>query len=138
MGRALTPLRALVATLCVALSLVFAGASAASVLDRVQHHSHLAHEHGVHLALTADSDHHDHHADHSQEAPDDKAGAGDHQPGATHHHHSDAPTGVIATATPEPVTLVVATKLPSLEATNHRGTRPGGLERPPRRNGQRV
>lgn len=131
-------MHALVAMLCVALSLVFAGASAASVLDRYQHNGHVAHEHGLRLALTADPDHHDHHADHGREIPDDKADAGDHQPGATHHHHSDAPTGVIATVAAAAVTLAVATDLPPLEATNRGGIRPGGLERPPRRNGQRF
>lgn len=138
MGRTLTPLRALVALLCVGLSLVFAGASAASVLDRYQHDSHVSHDHGVHLTLTADTDHHDHHADHDQEIPDGKADAGDHQPGATHHHHSDAPTGVIATVEAAPVTLAVVTDLSPPEAINRGGIRPGGLERPPRRNGQRV
>ena len=70
---------------CIALSLVYATASAASVLDRVQHQSQPAqhHQHGAFSDLSFD----DHHQDGDAEAS--------HDPGSGHHHHADGPQGIL-------------------------------------------
>ena len=73
------------ATLCVGLVLVFAAASAASVVDRLQHGNELPHDHGVQQA-----DAHDHAHQDSPDGHGDTSEKGEHQPGLGH-HHSDAP-----------------------------------------------
>mgnify|MGYP003387923849 CR=1 FL=1 len=120
------------AALCVALSFVFAGATAASVVDKVQHSARVAHDHAGQLALTvAEADHHiDHHVDGDQ--PDDNGGPGDHQSGVGH-HHSDAPIGLLNPAGlygDADGTTQSTLALESAEAVN--GVRPGGLKRPPK------
>lgn len=125
-------LRIVLAMLCVALSFVFAGASAASVVDEVQHQARIAHEHGLHLSFDlVDGDHHAEPAaggDHP--VPDDAAG--DHQPGAGH-HHSDAPMGALAAAMDTGTAVAsVGPRLRINGAARAKGIRPGGLERPPK------
>jgi hypothetical protein len=127
-GRNLTLLRTCLATLCAALAMVFAGSSAASVVDRFQHDAHLAHEHGLHLSFSLDDNHHDHHADHGEQKGDD---ASDHPPGAGH-HHADAPAGALNTSLASAPAAVADIVLAAAEATRAKGIRPGGLERPPR------
>ena len=120
------------AALCVALSFVFAGASAASVVDEVQHFTRVAHDHAGQLALTvAVADHHiDHHVDGDQ--PDDNGGPGDHQSGIGH-HHTDAPIGLLnATAPWNKVEGAAPSRLSVECAEAAKGVRPGGLERPPK------
>jgi len=75
-----------VAMFCIALSLVYATASAASVLDRVQHQSQPAqhHQHGAFSDLSFD----DHHQDGDAETS--------HDPGSGHHHHADGPQGILS------------------------------------------
>lgn len=70
---------------CIALALLYATASAASVLDRVQHRSQPAqhHQHGAFSDLSFD----DHHQDGDSEAS--------HDPGSGHHHHADGPHGIL-------------------------------------------
>lgn len=134
-GRDLKPrLRTLLAMLCVALSFVFAGASAASVVDGVQHAARGAHHHGLHLSFSmADDDRHDD-GDHHHDDGDhqDQGGSGDHQTGAGH-HHADAPvtaptvgieTGAIIVRA-EPVRVIA-------NPSRAKGVRPGGLDRPPK------
>ncbi|MFZ3005272.1 MAG: hypothetical protein WA047_03795, partial [Phenylobacterium sp.] len=77
--------KTLVAMCCIALSLVYASASAASVLDRVQHQSQPAqhHQHGAFSDLSFD----DHHQDGDAETS--------HDPGSGHHHHADGPQGIL-------------------------------------------
>jgi hypothetical protein len=132
-GRNLTfEFRIVVAALCVALSCVFAGATAVSVVDKFEHSSRVAHDHAGQTALTVtQADHHiDHHLDGDQ--PDDNGQAGDHQSGANH-HHLDAPVGLLNPAGlsgDTDVATQLTLSLESAEAVN--GVRPGGLKRPPK------
>jgi hypothetical protein len=125
-------LRTLLAMLCVALSFVFAGTSAASVVDDVQHSTTVTHEHGLHLGFTLADD--DHHADHHDDGDHhDEDGAADHQPGAGH-HHADGPVGAInAGAEIGAAPAVAELTLRTQGAANSKGVRPRGLERPPKR-----
>lgn len=133
MGRILTAeFRTIIAALCVALSFVFAGASAASVVDKVQHSARIAHEHAGQLALSVvEADHHiDHHVEGDQ--PDDNDAPGDHPSGVSH-HHSDAPTGILNDIAPSEATERSAQKTLSIDAAEAaKGVRPGGLKRPPK------
>jgi hypothetical protein len=120
--------------LCVALSVVFAGTSAASVVDHVQHSTKVTHEHGLHLGFTLADD--DHHADQHDDADhhDEDGAAADHQPGAGH-HHADGPVGAInAGAEIGAAPAVAELTLQTQGAARAKGVRPGGLERPPKRN----
>lgn len=107
-------------TLCVGLALVFATASAASVVDRFQHANALLHHHA------ADHDHPHGHSHGGDETSDED----EHWPGLGQ-HHSDAPTGATVRAA-APVEAVGAT-VPALDLESTRRVkfvRPGGLERP--------
>lgn len=118
--------------LCVALSVVFASASAASVIDVAQHSTKVTHGHGLHLGFTLAED--DHHAQHHDDGvPQDDDDAAEHQPGAGH-HHADGPVGAINTGA-EIVTApaVAELTLQTEGAASAKGVRPGGLERPPKR-----
>ena len=77
--------KTVVTMFCIALALLYATASAASVLDRVQHQSQPAqhHQHGAFSDLSFD----DHHQDGDAEAG--------HDPGSSHHHHADGPQGIV-------------------------------------------
>lgn len=115
--------------LCIGIALLFAGASAASVVDGVQHAAKAPHEH--HFSLTSVSDdHHDHGQDsHHQQGDDD---AGDHQTGPGHHHSGPpavALTGLEAPTYLAPVAMQVAS---ANSASKVEGLQPGGLDRPPR------
>lgn len=113
--------------LCVGLVLVFATASAASVVDRFKHGNDLPHDHAV-QHTDANDQAHEHSPDSDDGAPDED----EHQPGLGH-HHSDAPAGALVRAA-APMEAVSETGLaPDLESTRRvKGVRPGGLERPPR------
>lgn len=119
----------LVATLAVALAAVFAGASALSVVDRVQHSHHAAHHHDFRLAAAeqvADPALADHQG--SDLDPFDR----DHQPSAGH-QHVDAPLAELtALADAAPDIRLSTILLTPPEAAACRGLRPDGLERPPR------
>lgn len=139
MGRTLEPrLRTLLATLCVALTFVFAGASAASVVDAAQHAAHVPHHHGLHLSFSmADDGHHDgdhhHHDDGDHDGDHQGHGApGDHQTGVGH-HHADAPVGAPAGHVETDVTVALVGPILRIEPSmGAKGVRPGGLERPPK------
>lgn len=122
----------MIVALCVALSFVFTGASAASVVDRVQHSTRVAHEHAGQLVLSvAQADHHiDHHAEGDQS--DGNGAPEDHQSGMSH-HHSDAPTGLLNPIAPSGNADSATQLTLSLEgAESAKGVRPGGLKRPPK------
>ncbi len=83
--------------LCVALTLTFASASMANIVDRMQHQSSVAGDH-EHLPFskvvfeTCDQ-HHTHHSAHAHDCGD----APDHKPGTGHHHHHvDSGSGLLA------------------------------------------
>ena len=81
-----------IVTLCVALTVAFVQASAASVVNAVQHHSDTVAEHG-HIVFSAVVVDHDHHQGkdglHPGVASDDGV---DQDARVAHHHHSDSPT----------------------------------------------
>ncbi|MBB6192327.1 hypothetical protein FHS51_002570 [Sphingobium wenxiniae] len=84
----------LCSALCVALMLVFASASMANVVDRIQHQSSAASEHD-HLAFSKIAfEVDDHHHDTQASNPDDIDDAPDGQPGTGHHHHVDGGSGL--------------------------------------------
>ena len=117
--------------LCVALSVVFAGASAASVVDDVQHSTRTVHQHGLHLGSSLADD--NHHHDGGDQQNEDGAPA-DHPTGAGH-HHADGPVGALdpgveTAAAPAVAGLALRTR----GADSAEGIRPGGLERPPKPN----
>ncbi|WP_148276615.1 hypothetical protein [Sphingobium sp. SYK-6] len=77
--------------LCIALTLVFAGASMASTVDRFQHQTGVSadHEHLPLSIIASDmGDDGDGHSDTTN--PDDSGSVPNHQSGAGHHHHGDA------------------------------------------------
>lgn len=115
-----------VAMLCVALSLVFAGASAASAVDQVEHQGEAASHHG-HLAFSDIHFEADHHDVEDADAASDDAGSG-----PQHHHHGDGLVGqpaVSATlASPAPSAVLLLVQRDDLAASL--GTQ--GLERPPK------
>lgn len=119
--------------LCIALSALFTGASAASVVDRVQHAAQLPHEHAAPITFTVVDD--AHHADHDA---DDQNGGGlsdapDGPQTGPGHHHADAPVGAPG-VTAEAFVLVSIQEASraSLRPAGAKGIRPGGLERPPK------
>jgi hypothetical protein len=97
----LRSMKATLAVLCAALSVVFAGASTASVVDKIQHQAQAAHyhEHVVFSGVAVG----DHHQDGDPAANigdaaevQDGDPLADHQPGNGHHHHTDGSTGILA------------------------------------------
>lgn len=123
MSRSLSlPFKTVVTMFCIALALLYATASAASVLDRVQHQSQPAqhHEHGAFSDLTFD----DHHQDSDAEA--------NHDPGNGHHHHADGPQGILGDGQGRSVSTSSTERLAirSDHLTASRGS--PGLERPPK------
>lgn len=128
-------MRAWLATLCVALSLVFAGASAASVVDQAQHAVASPHDHAAQFSLTLAD--HDHHADVQDDS--DRSDAPDSPQTGPGHHHADAPVGAPGLmADAVVVTSIGQASLASLCAAGANGIRPGGLERPPKPVATRV
>jgi hypothetical protein len=129
-GQVPLSLRAMVAMLCLALTVLFAGSSAATVVDHAQHGAAVSHEHGVHLTSTvsahdlqADSDH-----DHASgvDSQDQQGGVG--------HCHVDPPSGGLNTSPAYCHVLDGAPVVrPLVTSAKVEDTRPGGLERPPRR-----
>ena len=118
--------------LCVALSLVFAGAAAANVLDGIQHAGESTGRHG-HLVFS-DISYGDHHADHGGFADESgQNGDADAAP-AHHHHHGDGPLGFLSSVDAASGTTPIASaQLAPPRDGPARGTSPAGLERPPRR-----
>jgi hypothetical protein len=129
-GRTAPELRDLFAMLCIAIALVFAGASAASVVDGAQHAAKAPHSHHVSLTAVAD-DHHHEPASHSHQ-PDADDETGDLQTGPGH-HHSEPPAFALAAL--DSLIQVTMTSSEAVSAPNPStvdGLSPGGLERPPR------
>ena len=90
-------LSTVLAMFCVALSLVFATASAASVLDRLEHQRGEAHHHQrLSFSDLSFDDHHQagEHADHGMEQGEDGASQTENGPG--HHHHGEGPSAAPA------------------------------------------
>ena len=122
-----------IAALCGALTVVFAGASAASALNRLQHGAQLQHEHGLHQQIRGDDGHHDHAAAAHDHEDDGGEREGDHPTGLGHHHHADAPSGALSDSVEAYPLLVAAdARLSAGTTAAAEGIRPGGLERPPR------
>jgi len=92
------PLTTCLVTLCVALTVVFAQAAAATVVNGVQHNVAGAEGHG-HLAFSAIAlDDHHHGGRDGRSADLANEGASDRDVGPGHHHHSDSPTANLAYA----------------------------------------
>jgi hypothetical protein len=94
----LPSVRTTIAMLCIALSVVFTGASAADVIDKIQHQEPSAHHH-EHMAFSdvALDDHHQdggHGDDGGLVDVQDDSATTDNHPGAGH-HHADGPSGVL-------------------------------------------
>jgi hypothetical protein len=125
------PFEAIVAILCVALSLVFAGAGASHIVDRAQHAAEIPGHHD-HLAFS-DVAYDDHRAGHSSAVNLDVQNA-DHDAGPAHHHHGDSHSGCLpATDDCHGGTRLAAVQLAAELESLASGTRPSGLERPPKR-----
>ena len=122
----------LVAILCIALALVFAGTVASGVVNQVQHAGGPAQVHH-HTALAQAAAIDDHHADHRDDGghDDSRDGLGGDAPG--HHHHADAGQGiaVLAAATAERL-MAVASKQPLATDRSPARAASYGPERPPR------
>lgn len=118
--------------LCMALALVYAGASTSQVIDTIQHApvQVTEHEHSVFSnALTAQAGDHadDNHADETddEQAPDHLAGG--------HHHHGDTGPSLIAGAADELANVVLFESLhASIRDRQVIGIAVPGPERPPR------
>jgi hypothetical protein len=87
--------------LCMALALTFAGASAASAVDGIQHSSpsSASHEHLPFTLVAVDGvdQHGDHHeADHEDSDEDEGTAPTDQHRG--HHHHADSGSGLLVLA----------------------------------------
>lgn len=131
------PVRSWVATLCVALSVVFAGSSAANLVDSVQHAAQAPHEHAVQLTLVAAEDAP---ADHQNGGArsDPQPAPNDHQTGPGH-HHVDGPAATLGGAgEPSALVSIHPASLPGAGASGAKSVRPGGLKRPPKAIATRV
>jgi hypothetical protein len=82
--------------LCIGLTLVFASASMASVIDRMQHQSDASGDHNHLLFSKIVSEPSDHQHEPHKPDLDDKEDAPDHQPGTGHHHHGDSGASLAA------------------------------------------
>ena len=127
-------LRKMFAVLGVAASFVFAGASAAGIVDRAQHATSMVHEHGsLSASSVIEADHHaDHHSDVDQPVDDD--GPRDHHTGAGHHHHpGETSSGAIGLEADVGAAILSASMNPGpKDAGGPNGIKPGGLKRPPK------
>jgi hypothetical protein len=121
--------KAAFAMLCIALSLVFASAAAAGVVDAVQHSGPAGpHQHLAFSDVSFNVHHGDHHADGDGEQDSDQTG------GAAHHHHGEGSSAYVAAVEtswrlPRRVSAETASEPPGLAPS----APPGGLERPPKR-----
>lgn len=118
--------------LCMALALVYAGASSSQMINTIQHASiqSAEHEHSVFSdAVTAQAGHHvddDHHDDGDEEqGPDQLAGG--------HHHHGDTGPSLLADRADELANVVLFESLhASTRDRQVTGIAVPGPERPPR------
>lgn len=120
----------LITMLCIALVLVFAGASLSSAVDRIQHApgASIEHQHMVFSEMTVELDHaNDHLA--PQPGDDDPA---DHLPGGDH-HHGDAGSGMLVAALAASALFAISGDLHGLAPDNQTsGLHIHGPERPPK------
>lgn len=127
--------KAAIATLCVALSLVFAGASAASLSSRLQHDLQLEHAHDNHdgpLAFVIVDDHHGG-GNELPVDPDRQDPGTDPEDSPGGHSHADGPAGFVAAAFVGTSEMSARDlRLDSGSDAPLRGWPPKGPERPPR------
>lgn len=112
--------RKLCALLCVALTLVFTGAGAATVITDVQHMTGVSGNHEHVLFSNISLDDRDHHSDqHSGHA-------------GGHHHHGDIATGMLLLATGISTPIVTGHRNPLMRDHQRTGIRLPQPDRPPR------
>ena len=124
---AMHAIRKILALASIALAMVFAGSSAAAVVNGLEHSSVAVHQ-TAHLpfssASVADLDAlHGDHGEHQRGDPATDAP----------HHHADAPTGYVAVAPPLASASVLLAPLRQKESASRRpSTTASGLKRPPK------
>jgi len=120
--------------LCIALTLVFAGASMTSIVDRLQHEVGVIADH-EHLPLSVIafdmSDHSDRHSDTTNSV--DNEGAPSHEPDTGHHHHGDTGSSLPALGAQGQVVFFLASaSQPFADDDRLAGVLIQGPERPPK------
>jgi hypothetical protein len=125
--------------LCIGLTLVFASASTANGIDRMQHQSDASGEHN-HLPFSKIvSEISDHQHESHQPVLDDKGDASDHQSGTGHHHHSDSGPSLPAFGTQGQAGIFVRSSSLSPVADDRlAGVLIPGPERPPKTSANRT
>lgn len=118
--------------LCIALSLVFAGMSMSSAMDRIQHApgTPIEHEHMLFGDLSVELDHADDHREpQSDNSDDDRAG----QLAGGHHHHADGGSGMIVPDQAQATMFAMTAGARAFETRRQAlGVRARGPERPPK------
>ncbi|MBN2974289.1 hypothetical protein OVY48_05800 [Sphingobium sp. SA2] len=118
------------AMFCIALAVVFAGASLSTSIDKIQHAPGVSFEHD-HSLFSDASIIQDHADDHHVPQPGDNDPS-DHLPGS-HHHHGDGGSAVPVTASADSVQVALSSELLGLAPDNQTpGLRIPGPERPPK------
>jgi hypothetical protein len=122
------PVNKICAMLCIALALVFAGASLASAVDRMQHGpgGSPTHEHMLFSDISLEDAHEDHHQpDQGNEDPTDRL--------AGSHHHGDSGSGLIILASADATVAALVDEAHGLAPDRPvLGFRIQGPERPPK------
>lgn len=122
----------LIAMLCIAIILLFAGMSMSSAMDRVQHapSAPIEHEHMLFGDLSLELDHaDDHHGSQPDDSNDDPAG----QLAGGHHHHADGASGMIVPNQTQATMLSLAADMRAFETQRQSlGIKARGPERPPK------
>ena len=122
------PVNKICAMLCIALALVFAGASLASAVDRMQHGpgGSPTHEHLLFSDISLEDAHEDHHQpDQGDGDPSDRLAGG--------HHHGDSGSGLIILASADATVAALLDEAHGLAPDRPAfGFRIQGPERPPK------
>ncbi len=114
--------------LCIALTLIFAGASLSDLMDDLQHvpGAAIEHEHFPFSAIALDP----HHAEHHAPQPD-KDGLADHLAG--HHHHGDHGPGLVVQGSGGNMVFALGDDRHGIAPDRQTPASMGrGLERPPK------
>lgn len=127
----ITPFGRICVALCLALTLLFAAASAANAVNRLQHLTNGSAEHHhlplADISVDEDGDHHPDMGD-----PDNDMSR-DHQPGTGHHHHGDNGSSLAIFGDARPLTFAPGSVLHPVRADRSMlGLAVRGPERPPR------